>query len=791
MRKIQHCVTTFIITISSFGAFSQANTGSLSGYVVDGKTEEVLIGATVRLVGTELGAITDVNGFYTIVNIPAQTYSVETSFIGFVSEVRYNIVVRSGGTPDLNFQLKEEINQLEDIVITASPFRKLDETPLSIQRLSAEEIATFPGGNNDVAKVVTALPGVSGSAGGFRNDVIIRGGAPNENVYYLDGIEIPNINHFATQGSAGGPVGLLNVSFFEGVTLSTSSFGSQYDNVLSGVLQFDQRNGNNRNHQTNIRVSSSETALTFEGPLFKGSNEYSNTTFIASVRRSYLQLLFKAIGLPILPDYWDYQYKLTHKFDQYNELMVTGIGSVDDFSVNIPDDIDEEQQATLDQVPIIKQTTNTIGTSWKRRFKDGSGFMTTTLSTNVLNNDFSQFRDNTVQDELILSNLSKEEEVKLRYAYTRFAGDWVINGGTTLQHASYENRTANFVNNFQFDNSIKLWRYGLSGQASRRFLNERLGFSAGFRVDGNSFTATGNELHRTFSPRLALSYQLNSKGNWTVNASMGRYFKIAPYTILGFTDNAGDLINRDVKYIRSDHLVAGVEHLINASTRVTVEGFYKKYEDYPVSVTDSVSLANLGGDFSVLGNEPVASVGLGRTYGVEFLLQKKFTNHFYGTLALTLYKSEFTGFNREEFISSTWDNSTLLTFTGGYKFGNNWEVSARVRYVGETPLAPVDEAATLASYPAIVRDYSRQGELRLGAFNQTDIRVDKKWNMKGFTLNLFLEFQNALSQQSPQEPQFGLVRDADGNVTDPQTLTQIQSVDSNQLLPTLGIVLDF
>lgn len=791
MKKTLQYFLACSLTISGFGAFSQDNNGTLSGYVIEGKTEEVLIGATVRLSGTDFGAITDVNGFYTITNITPQTYSVETSYIGFVSEVRYNIVVRSGGTPDLNFRLREEVSQLADVIITASPFRKSDETPLSIQRLSAEEIATFPGGNNDVAKVVTALPGVSGSAGGFRNDVIIRGGAPNENVYYLDGIEIPNINHFATQGSAGGPVGLLNVSFFDGVTLSTSSFGAQYDNVLSGVLQFDQRNGNNRKHQTNIRVSSSETALTFEGPLFKGSNEYSNTTFIASVRRSYLQLIFKAIGLPILPDYWDYQYKFTHKFDKYNELIVTGIGSVDDFSVNIPDDIDEEQQATLDQVPIIKQTTNTIGTSWKRRFKDGNGFMTTTLSTNALNNDFSQFRDNIVQDELLLSNISKEEEVKLRYAYTRFARDWVISGGATIQHADYENRTSNFVNNFQFDNGINFWRYGLSGQASRKFLKERLGFSAGFRVDGNSFTSTGNELHRTFSPRMALSYQLNSAGTWTVNASVGRYFKIAPYTILGFTDNAGNLINRNVKYIQSDHIVAGVEHLVNASTRVTVEGFYKKYNDYPVSVTDSVSLANLGGDFSVLGNEPVLSVGLGRTYGVEFLVQKKFTEHFYGTLALTLYKSEFTGFNREEYIASTWDNSTLLTFTGGYKFGNNWEVSARVRYVGETPLAPVDEAATLAAYPAIIRDYSRQGELRLGAFNQTDIRVDKKWNMKGFTLNLFLEFQNALSQQSPQEPQFGLVRDVDGNATIPRTLTQIQSVGSDQLLPTLGIVIDF
>lgn len=774
-----------------FTAGAQENTGDLSGYVLDKKTEEPLIGATVRLVDTDLGAITDINGYYLIQNIPAKTYAIQASFVGFVTDVRYNIVVRSGGTPDVNFQLEEESSQLNDVVVTASPFRKTEETPLSIQRLSPEEIATFPGGNNDIAKVVQALPGVSGSVGGFRNDVIIRGGAPNENVYYLDGIEIPNINHFATQGSAGGPVGLLNVSFFEGVTLSTSSFGSQYDNVLSGVLQFDQRDGNNRDYQTNVRISSSEAALTFEGPLFKGANEYSNTSFIASVRRSYLQLLFQALDLPFLPDYWDYQYKLTHKIDKYNDLTVTGVGSIDNFSVNIPDDIDEEQQANLDQVPIIKQRTNTVGASWKRRFKNGQGFMTTAISTNVLNNDFTQFEDNTSQVNALLSNVAREQETKLRYAYTRFAGDWILTGGAVIQNADYQNETSDLVNNFQFDNGINFWRYGLNGQASRSFLNDRLSFSAGFRVDGNSFTTNGNQMYRTFSPRTSLSYKLDAQGNWTINGSVGRYFKIVPYTVLGFTDNDGQLANRDVEYIENDHAVLGIERILNKSTRVTVEGFYKRYRDYPVSLTDSVSLANLGADFSVLGNEPVASIGLGRTYGVEFLYQKKFTKSFYGILALTLYNSEFTGFDEEEFVASTWDNGTLLTFTGGYKFGNNWEVSARVRYLGETPTAPLDQQATLANYPALVRDFSRQGQQRLDAFNQTDIRIDKKWNLKGFTLDVFLELQNAFGQQTPQEPLFGLVRNDDGDIAQPRQLREIENIDTSQILPTLGLVIDF
>ena len=336
---------TFIATLFlllSFTAFSQ--TGSLAGTVKDAVSGEMLFGVTVKLEGANLGAVTDINGFYEIENIPTKSYTVKVSSLDYQEDVVYNVVIKSAGTPDLNFELKPiESTEIEGVEIVASPYKKSKETPLSTNKLSAEEIATYPGGNNDVAKVVQSLPGVGGSVGGFRNDIIIRGGAPNENVYYLDGIEIPNINHFSTQGSAGGPVGLLNVSFFEGVTLSATSFGAQYDNALSGVLQFDQREGNKREMQTNIRVSSSEAALTLEGPLFKGDKKQAKTSYIISARRSYLQLLFRALDLPILPDYWDYQYKINHKINEYNDLILLGVGAIDNFQVNLPDDFTVDQ----------------------------------------------------------------------------------------------------------------------------------------------------------------------------------------------------------------------------------------------------------------------------------------------------------------------------------------------------------------------------------------------------------------------------------------------------------------
>lgn len=785
--QIIHTLIFLVLTIYCINA----QTGSLSGSITDAKTGEPLIGAAVEIEGTNLGAVTDIDGFYTINNIPPKTYNIKASYLGYTALTKYNIVIRSEGNIDLNFELSEDIYELTELVVTPNPFEKLDETPLSIQKLSQEEVAAYPGGNNDIAKVVQSLPGVSGSVGGFRNDVIIRGGAPNENVYYLDGIEIPNINHFATQGSAGGPVGLLNVSFFEGVTLTSSSFNAQYDNTLSGVLQFDQRNGNASDFRGNIRVGASESALTLEGPLFKKGQDRSNTTFIASVRRSYLQFLFDAIGLPFLPDYWDYQYKLSHRIDDYNEIIVTGVGSIDDFAVNELEEFDEEQQAIQDQVPVIQQKTNAAGVIWKRRFKDNSGLMQTTISTNSLNNQFQRYTDNINQTGLFFENDSKERETKLRYRLTKFMGKWTTTFGLSTQFVNYQNTTNDLVNDFTYQTNLDFFRYGLFVQSSTKFYKDRLGLSLGLRADGNTFMDTGNEIYRTLSPRASLSYQLTENGKWQVNASVGRYYKIPPYTILGFRDNNNNTVNQTTSYIRSDHLVAGVEYLLNESARFTVEGFVKWYDDYPVSITDSVSLANKGGGFEVLGNEPVASLGKGRTYGAEFLFQQKFNGNFYAIVAYTLYWSEFTGFDDSQYIPSTWDNRHLVSLTGGYKFKRNWELSMRYRYLGSTPFAPVDESATLAAYPAIIRDFSRLGAVKLDPFSQLDVRVDKKWNFKKFSLDIFVDLQNVLMTSLPEEPQYGLARDEQGKVEEPEQLVVVNTMQDGQIIPSLGIVVNF
>jgi hypothetical protein len=261
-----------------------------------------------------------------------------------------NVIVTSGNENTITIELEPSINVLNAVTVTGrrnTAKATTLESPLSIQRLTAEDIKANPGGNFDISKVIQSLPGVGGGAAGgtFRNDIIIRGGAPSENVFYLDGIEVPIINHFSTQGSGGGPQGILNVSFIQDVKLSTSAFDARYDNALSSVFQFRQKNGNPNKLQGNFRMSGTEVAATLDGPISK------KTTFLASVRRSYLELLFQALDLPIRPNYWDYQFKTTTKINDKTTLTTLGLAAIDEFRLAAPKEATPEKLFAINNNP--------------------------------------------------------------------------------------------------------------------------------------------------------------------------------------------------------------------------------------------------------------------------------------------------------------------------------------------------------------------------------------------------------------------------------------------------------
>ena len=776
-RLVTFCSLLIFLNIQS------QNLGTISGKVFNNENGLILEGATIQVEDSDFFAITNSEGLFEIKDIPTSSYNIKASFVGFKSQTIFNVIVKSAGNQTLLYGLNPSSEELEEVILVESPFKTSIETPLSTQTFSAVEIETYPGGNNDITRVIQSLPGISPSVGGFRNDIIIRGGGPNETVYYIDGIEIPNINHFSTQGSSGGPVGLVNISFIKDVTLKTSSFGAEYDNALSGVLSFVQKEANKEKISGNFRIGSSEAGITLDGPINQ------DTSFIFSLRRSYLQFIFKAFGFSFLPDYWDYQMKLNHKIDDFNYINFIGIGSIDELTVNEPDEFDFENQSTIEQIPITNQKSRTFGVTWKRIYKNSNGFFNLSLSNNKLENNFERFEDNVSKTNKVYSNLSTEEDVKLRFISNNNFDNYKFSFGGNFQLSKYFNRTLFKFYNIDYNSNIDFFKYGLFLKSSKRFFNDNLSVSFGIRTDQDNFTSE-NKIFENLSPRIALSLSLSRNKKWNLNFTSGRYYKMPTYTSLGFRDLNNMLTNKNSKYTQSDHIVVGLEFINSESSRFTVELFDKRYSNYPVSSTDMVSLANKGGDFEVLGNEKILTMGKGKSYGLELLYQQKLKNNFYGILSYTFFYSKFSGIDKI-YLPSVWDNRNLFSFTGGYKLKKNWEISSKLRYTDKTPYAPINFELSNMSYPEIIFDYSQLGNYFLDKFLKLDLRIDKRWNFKSTSMNFYIDAENLLANEIPVPPEYGLLRDSNQNVIIPRSLIEVESDNRTSIIPSVGFVFYF
>jgi len=788
-----------------------AQNGVFVGTVKDKETQEAIVGAIVALEGTALGAQTDTGGMFRITGITPGAYSITVQYIGYKTIRLANIQASNGNANTLAIELERASAQLREVVVKTYTYGKRIETPLSVQSLTAEEIKSNPGGNYDISRVIQALPGVGGTGGSAaRNDLIIRGGAPNENVYYLDGIEVPQINHFSTQGASGGPQGILNVSFIQDVSLSTSSFAARYDNALSSVLQFRQKEGNPEKLQSNLRLSSTEFAATFEGPISK------KTTFLASARRSYLQYFFSLIDLPIRPDYWDFQYKVTHKINDKTTINAIGLGAIDQFSFAAPKNSDLEKEYIIRSLPTINQWNYTVGFTLRHLVKNG--YYNVALSRNMFNNSLDKFEEASFGDESKRTFRSRSQEIenKLRFDVNKSVNGWKYSYGISGQYVKYNNDLYSVIRKQVTDtagnilqpgltisylSAIDFWKYGVFGSVTRQLLHDRLTMTLGVRTDMNSFTTDGNDPVSAFSPRLSASYALSDKVN--LNASVGRYAKVPIYTVLGFRDSTGSLVNKDNKYISCLHYVAGVEYLPARSLRITAEGFYKQYANYPVSALYNISLANQGADFGAIGNERTNSNGEGRAYGFELFAQQKLVKNMFITASYTLFWSEFTGSNNV-YIPSSWDARHLVSLIAGYKLRRGWELGVKYRLSGGAPYTPYDLVASRINYLSLgqpVSDYTRINQERLPWFNQLDLRIDKKINFRKSTLDLFLDFQNIGFAKNVNKDYYTFKRNPDNSytTTDGQPVQQDGSnaipvliPNINQtVIPAIGIVFEF
>ena len=767
----------------------------VKGTVIDKSSRQPLEFINVMIVGLNKGGVTNAEGKFSIGQVPPGIYRLQASAIGYKTVTTPEYIL---STRDLHIQIEMEENQteLEGVTVTASPFRRDIESPVSLRIIGLQEIEKSPGANRDISRIVQSYPGVAFSPIGYRNDLIVRGGSPSENRFYLDGVEIPNINHFSTQGASGGPVGILNADLIREVNFYTGAFPTDKGNALSSVLDFKLRDGDMERNSLKATLGASEVSLASNGHLGK------KTSYLVSVRQSYLQFLFDMLGLPFLPTFTDAQFKLKTRFDARNELTVLGLGGIDKMKLNTKAD-DEDNEYILSYLPKIQQETFTLGAVY--RHYAGAHVQSVVASHSYLNNRNTKYQQNDESDpdRLMLRLRSTEQNTQLRLENSSSFRNWKVTVGTSLDYSQYSNTTFQKVytdraQTFDYHTYLGIMRWGLFGTVNYTSIDERFTASLGLRADANNYSAAMKDLSDQLSPRLSLSYQLTE--HWSLSGNAGLYYQLPPYTALGFKNNNGLYANKyALRYMQVSQGSIGLNGRKGDTFEVSVEGFYKDYDKIPLSVADGIPLTCKGNDYGVIGNELLTSTAQGRSYGAELLLKWLIAKKLNLASSFTLFKSEYRTDKESEYIASAWDNRFIFNLRGTYNLPRHWSVGMKVSCIGGAPYTPydADKSSLVTAWNAQGKpyyDYTRYNEERLPAFTQVDIRIDKTFYLKRCMLGFYIDLQNIAGSKLKQADVLmstGVIKNPDAPIAEQRYVMKSLKQESGTLLPTLGITFEY
>jgi hypothetical protein len=709
-----------------------AQTTSISGIVVDRSTQEPLPSVAISILGTTLGAATNPEGKFTIPGVSFGTYQVRASIVGYEPVILADVTVVSGRKTELRFELHESTIGLEGVEVRANYFQRSPDAPVSIQKLSYEEIRRSPGGFEDVIRAIAVLPGVAQAQAG-RNDLVVRGGAPSENLFTVDNIEIPNINHFGTQGSSGGPLSYVNLDYVRETSFSTGGFGVRYGDRLSSVLNITLRDGRTDRLGGKATIAATQFGLNLEGPIG------SSGTFVFSARRSYLDFIFKAAGFSFVPEYWDFLGRGNYKLDERNELTVLAVGAIDDVAWFNRDADDRFKNS---RVLGTAQRQYASGVSWRNLFSHG--FTSVTLSRSYVSYNGTQ-RDSLLNP--IFENRSTEGETGLRGDVVyKVSSGLEVSGGVAVKNLRFTSNLAipGYVTTFGDTLKVSVNDYETRATKAAAYVQ-----ASGHLAESVTLTLGGRleyfdliNQKTTFAPRGSLSYEFTPFT--TASASIGRYYQ-SPSTLW----LVANPVNRDLRPISVDQYILGIEQLLQADLKVRVEGFLKEYRDYPASLDRPyLVLANTGAgyggsddNYASFGLDRLVSAGKGRAYGVELLVQKKLTDSspLYGLVSVTVGRSRFTALDGVERAGS-FEQDVIANLSAGWVFNDEWSASMKFRYASGRPYTPFTPAGT--------QNVAEYNAGKTSPLHSVDVRVERRWNFEAWNLIGYIDIQNVYNNKN-------------------------------------------
>lgn len=752
-------LTFLTLTFVSLSAFAQSG-GTITGVITDKSNRQPVLGANVLVIETGRGDATTATGEYKITGLEPGIYSLRVSYLGYTSVTKTDIVVNNVSFTRLNFEIEPADLELETIEVTTSYYQKNTDNITSLNAFSFEEIRRAPGGQEDIVRAISVVPGVATQSGG-RNDLVVRGGGPSENLFLIDGLEVPNINHFGTQGATGGPLTLVNVDFVDNTEFATGGFGARYGDRLSSVLNISFREGRQDRWGSKTTLSATGFGANVEGPVGQNGN------FLFSARRSYLDFIFKSAGFGFIPEYWDFQGKVVQRIDEKNKIQFFGIGALDNVTF---DNANRKNRLSNSQILGSDQNQYVVGGTWQHIMS--AGLMNITLGRNYV--DFSSAQADTNQVR-IFDNQAYEAENSVRAEMiTRLTPKVEMTVGA--QYKLVQANSKLLVNakdplgavfNVNEDNNLTAHKASFYLQAAHDWAHG-FDYTVGLRAD--YFSAIKNEL--AISPRVSLGFNLDELNRFT--ASAGLYHQSPSYTWL-----ANNSYNQNLKHLQSIQTVLGYEHMFRADTKFRVEGYYKDYKNYPASTSRTyLVLANTGAGFGGLqdgfasfGFDNLVSKGTGFSRGLEFQIQKKLSEvKCYGIASLSLNEVYFTPLDGKKYRGS-YAQPVIFNLSGGYQFANNYELGLKFRMASGLPYTPFNSDGT--------QNVSEYNQKTLDLTHQLDVRVDKRWNFTTWNLITYLDIQNIYGKEN----QFSVQWDVEKQ--------QVKKGSSIGVLPSIGVTAEF
>jgi hypothetical protein len=830
--KIKFLFLSTLLLAIPFKALPQA--GILNGYVTDTKTQEPLIGVTV--VVTELkgtGAATDQEGKFRI-TVPVGSYSIKFSMVGYQTVVKTDVVVKSGSETPLIVKLTDASIELEKVTVTAEYFDKsLIDNNLSTVVLGPEEIRKSPGSAQDFQRILQGMAGVSFS-NDQNNELLVRGGAPDENLTVLDHMEIHSTNHYPNQYNSGGPINMVNVDLIQDIQFSTGGFISKYGDKLSSALNITTSEG------TREKPISANTNLSMAGygTVLEGAINGGRGSWIMSARKSYVDLVAGAFGLTAIPKYYDLQFKAAYDASTEHKLSLSGIYGNDLINIDgQPDNKNISLAGSADSLDInnvyVKQHQYAVGLTLKSIWSDKvNSFIT--LSNNSFYSNVLVTNDYTVRNYNGSGDVASTNRLSRRKIYDENDD----NGETTLKaeflwntHSTNElsfGGAVNFVNlnsvegmdadtvrydvnkdgvfdttvvvpsaninyHFPFGNYYKGYSYV---NDRLKLFSDRLIMNMGLRYDYFSYSGKA-----TVSPRFSASYAMTDLTN--INFAAGNYYQTPALPLYG--DRYQSEVNRYLESAQANHFVLGIEHILDDGLKVNVEGYLKKYSD----ITEREEFIHFYD--RAFRSEKILNVGKQDVYGIDFLLQQKLVKDIYGTVSFsrmwTKYYDPRIGKQGATFPSDN-DFPYVLTVIVGKRFtglrsglnempfyirypsyvlpfSDDMEISLRWRYATGKPFTPQDfvvteqhrEGAIKWSKGAWVPSDNINSE-RYPDYSRLDIAFNSRYNFSNWNLVVYLSIQNLYNRKNIAFYQYN----SDGSR---------ENVYQFAILPVVGVEVEF